>query len=41
MFKKVLKTLKEYETLENNCQRLNKGYTERKTFTNLYKILYK
>lgn len=41
MFKKVFKTLKEYETFENNTQRLNKGYTEKKTFNNLYKILYK
>ena len=41
MFKKVFKTLKDYETIENNSQRLNKGYTETKIFTNLYKILYK
>lgn len=41
MFKKCIETLKQYETIENNSQRLNKGYSETKIFNNLYKILYK
>lgn len=41
MFKKCLKTLKEYETWENNSQRLNKGYKEKNTMNKLYRKFYR
>ena len=41
MFEKLFKILKEYEVVENNSQRLNKGYKQNLIFTKIYEILYK
>ena len=41
MFKRVFRVLKDYETIENNGRRLEKGFTENKTFTQIYKKFYK
>ena len=40
MLKKILKIIKEYEVMENNEQRLNKGYEPFLIFTNFYNKLY-
>lgn len=40
MFREVFKTLKEYEIVENNSQRLNKGYNEKYTFKKIYDNIY-
>lgn len=41
MIKRVLRILKEYEVIENNSQRLNKGYKQNLTFTKIWNVLYK
>ena len=41
MFKELLKFLKEYEIVESNSQRLNKGYKPFLIFTKIYNLLYK
>ena len=40
MIREILKFLKEYETIENNSQRLNKGYTEKLVINRIWNILY-
>lgn len=41
MLKDIFKFLKEYEIMENNSQRLNKGYKEKWIINKLWDILYK
>ena len=40
MIKKIIKSLKEYEIVENNSQRLNKGFKQNLIFSKLWNILY-
>ena len=40
MFKEILKFIKEYETIENNSQRLNRGHKETKIIQKIWNILY-
>ena len=40
MLKKIIKTLKEYEIVENNGQRLNKGHKQYLIFSKLWNKLY-
>lgn len=40
LIKKCLKSLKEYENIENNMQRLNKGYKPKYPINKLWRVLY-
>ena len=40
MFKKLLKLLKEYEIVENNSQRLNKGFKPKFVINKIWGFLY-
>ena len=40
MLKSILRFFKEYETVENNSQRLNKGFKKSNMFSRLWKLFY-
>lgn len=40
MIKEILKFLMEYETFENNSQRLNKGYNQKLFIRKIWNVLY-
>ena len=40
MFKEILKFLKEYEAIENNSQRLNKGFEPKTIISKIWGMFY-